>query len=517
MSKTQPSGLRTREFPSLPEEAKTPRGIVFHPREDVWSFRDALYDVYLNFRKIRPYTTLIDNLKYVICWYMENGSAKTAEANYYRAKSFFEYTFPNKLDVVQEISVEDILNYRSSYGVENPRAFSSFLSLLKKWNALGVPGVSEDACSLIRKIKVKSHPEGESVSTMDPYKGPFTDIEFDAIQSKLNFAYEDGQIDLEGYVLALLNKSLGQRPIQYAALKVCDFSSPLSGDGEGAYSLKVPRAKQQGRLIRDDFKERLLTSSLGKLVALHCEEVERKFTGILEDPKQAPMFPAKKSKQNEPPGFEYHLTAAQVNECLAEVINSLEVVSERTGELLNITTYRFRRTVGTRAAVEGHGELVIAELLDHSDTQCVGIYVKAVPKIVERIDRAMALHLAPLAQAFEGVIISNETEAICSDDAVPGRICDPRFDPTMKPMGSCGKHGFCESIAPIACYTCRSFQPWLDGPHEAVLEYLIDERERQLDANDSRIASINDRTILAVAEVVRRCSEMKISKSLSNG
>ena len=75
-------------------------------------------------------------------------------------------------------------------------------------------------------------------------------------------------------------------------------------------------------------------------------------------------------------------------------------------------------------------------------------------------------------------------------------------------MCSCGKYGFCGSLAPIACYTCRSFQPWLDGPHEAVLNLLISERDRLLGV-DARIASINDRTILAVAEVVRRCAELR--------
>lgn len=63
-------------------------------------------------------------------------------------------------------------------------------------------------------------------------------------------------------------------------------------------------------------------------------------------------------------------------------LEKLAVTSERTGERIHITSRRFRRTVGTRAAEEGHGELVIAELLDHSDTQSVGVYVQATPAIV---------------------------------------------------------------------------------------------------------------------------------------
>ena len=109
-----------------------------------------------------------------------------------------------------------------------------------------------------------------------------------------------------------------------------------------------------------------------------------------------------------------------------------------------------------------------------------------------------------MAQAFAGVIINDESQAKRIGDP-SSRVCDPRFSPSMKPMGNCGKHGFCGFLAPIACYTCMNFQPWLDGPHEAVLDYLIGERDRLAAQTDLRIASVNDRTILAVAEVVRLC------------
>ncbi|HEY2606133.1 MAG TPA: site-specific integrase, partial [Paraburkholderia sp.] len=66
-------------------------------------------------------------------------------------------------------------------------------------------------------------------------------------------------------------------------------------------------------------------------------------------------------------------------------------------------------------------------------------------------------------------------------------------------------------------YTCNSFEPWLDGPHEQVLEYLIVERERLIAAGDARIASINDRTILAVAEVIQLCEAARDERSAAHG
>lgn len=49
----------------------------------------------------------------------------------------------------------------------------------------------------------------------------------------------------------------------------------------------------------------------------------------------------------------------------------------------------------------------------------------------------------------------------------------------------------------------------MDGPHEAVLQHLLDQREKQLRDSDKRIASINDRTIFAVAAVIEECRQVK--------
>jgi hypothetical protein len=309
-------------------------------------------------------------------------------------------------------------------------------------------------------------------------------------------------------LLAYLFMLLGQRAVQYASLKVCDAGLARAKDGTPVYTLKIPRAKQRNQLSRTEFKDRVLIPQIGELLVQYRNDVRTAFQGLLPDPSKAPLFPARRRSGGEPNGFEYHRTAPALALLLRDSLEKLRAMSERTGQPLNITATRFRRTVATRAAMEGHGELIIAELLDHTDTQNVGVYIEARPEIVERIDRALAMYLAPMAQAFAGMIIEDESQASRAGDP-SSRVCDPRFDPSMKPMGSCGKHGFCGFLAPIACYTCVSFQPWLDGPHEAVLEYLISERDRLAAKTDLRIASVNDRTILAVAEVVSLCEAQR--------
>ena len=51
------------------------------------------------------------------------------------------------------------------------------------------------------------------------------------------------------------------------------------------------------------------------------------------------------------------------------------LVSPRTGQLLTISPRRFRFTIATHMAEEGASLFHIAEVLDHSDTQNVRVYV----------------------------------------------------------------------------------------------------------------------------------------------
>ncbi|WP_297477245.1 site-specific integrase [Ferrovum sp.] len=496
----------------LPAEVKTLNGAKFDPRADKWAYRDSSTTVKLDFGRLNATADFIYSIKIALIWYAENKSQKHM-INMFERLVHMSKNMGLKDRAVSQITSNDLLNYKASLSKDKAWYLGNLSGFLQKWRSLGLPGVADDAVALLKQLRIKGNQKGEAVLTMDSENGPYTDIELEAIHSALEVAYENDDISLGDYLLVWLFMALGQRPIQYAALKVCDVGMEEAKDGSTMYTLQVPRAKQRGRVSRELFSPRVLIPQVGERLVQYANEVRSDFFGTLADPGQAPLFPAKISRQNEPVGFEYHMTSQSLSLTLSKILGGLNIVSERTGEQLHVTATRFRRTVGTRAAEEGHGELVIAELLDHTDTQNVGVYVQATPEIVKRIDKAVAMHMAPLAQAFAGVIISNESQATRRNDPT-SRICDPKFEPSMKPMGNCGKHGFCDSLAPIACYTCRSFEPWLDGPHEAVLNHLIAERDRLMAGNDARIASINDRTILAVAEVVRRCEEIRSEESL---
>lgn len=494
--------------PELPAVARTRSGVEFDPREDRWAYRDTTITVSLNFAKWPATASFVASAKLALLWYAEHMSPAHVKNMFERLGHCLRSVCAGRDNPLAEITSTDLINYRTTLNDNTSWYLGNLSGFLQKWHSLGYSGVTADAVTLLKQLRTKGNRKGEAVLTHDPARGPFTDIELGSLQSALDRAYSDGGVDREAYLLAYLFMLLGQRAVQYASLKVCDVGVASAQDGTPVYTLRVPRAKQRNQLSRTEFKDRVLIPQIGELLVQYRDDVRAAFQLLLPDPLGAPLFPARRRLGGEPEGFEYHRTAPALALVLRDSLENLTAMSERTGLPLNITATRFRRTLLTRAAMEGHGELILAELADHSDTQNVGVYIEARPEIVERIDRAIAMHLAPLAQAFAGVLIRDESEATRAGDP-SSLICDPRFDPSMKPIANCGKHGFCGFAAPIACYTCSNFEPWLDGPHEVVLEFLIGERDRLTSRGDMRIAAINDRTILAVAEVVRQCEAQR--------
>ena len=497
---------------SLPAQARTRSGVVFDLRQDRWEFREGLTDVLMRFDGWGlESSSLKIGFKLALTWQLSSLSPKHAMNMYARSRQFFLFLIEQFGGLPSEISEEHLISYAADPVVLKKGYLSSLSGFLKKWRELGYPGVSKGAVDFLKSVRLRGNEKGAAVRTMDPVSGPLTVMETEIILDALSDAFRDQKVSTQDYLLVWLMIAIGMRPVQYAALKVCDLKVLQTQGGDETFMLSIPRAKQQGVVdMRSVKKNRAILPEVGKLMLLHIQEVKFRFSGLLTDLEQAPMFPAM-SAQRTAPGYEFHNGSTALANRIKRVLESLSVRSHRTGEQIHIAATRFRRTIGTRAAEEGHGPLVIAEILDHNDTQNVGVYTEATPAIIERIDRAIAMQMAPLAQAFAGKLIKSEAEATRGADP-SSRIIDLRIDRSGQAMGSCGQYSHCGFSAPIACYRCSCFEPWLDGPHEAVLAYLLDRREKLLETTDERMASVNDLAILAVAEVVRRCDEVKVSK-----
>lgn len=498
---------RGLQVPSALDHARTKSGIEFDPSANTWAYRDGVNNIYLDFNQLpNSSRELRDSAKLVLTWYAENRSPDHLKNMFQRLQHFLRAASKEILS----ITAVDLLNYRADLPQSAEWYLGAFAGLLRKWGRLGYAGVGEDVEPLLKQLRLKGNAKGVSVLTWNPHDGPFTHIEEEALQAALNQAYAEGDISTGDYALAWLFILLGQRSKQYASLKVCDLQLKRDADGILKYSVMIPSAKKGAKFSRAQFVERPIIEQFGEVLNSYAEKVRLSFRSILDDASQAPLFPSSRSPGDDN-GFAFHQTAAEVGATITAVLEGLSVVSERTGKAMNISGVRFRRTIGTRAGEEGYSPLVIARLLDHSDTQNVGVYSANSPAIIDRIDRAIAIEMAPLAQAFAGTLV----EGLGEDTS--RRIIDLRVDRSGSPMGDCGTHGYCGFNAPIACYTCSNFEAWLDGPHEAVLQHLLGQREKHLSTSDTRIASINDRTIFAVAAVIEACRQAKAPRSSLNG
>ncbi len=429
---------------------------------------------------------------------------------------FARHTEPQR-GPLETITAVDLISYRATLDKQHEWRLGTLSGFLRRWHRLGYAGIEDDVMPLLKGWRLRGNVKGLAVQTLCPHKGPLSELEYAALRQALVDAFETSQLTLADLVLTQLFMATGRRPSQLADLKAKDLVEAAASDGSRAFFLNVPRRKQRGGGWREDFKPFALQQDLGEAVKSMIAENDHRWqqdkTGWLDEKSnELPLFPAWQSMARQQSGTPcdlamerkvadgQHSTTIQLKEWLGRVVASLNVPSERTGAPLRVFPTRLRRTLATRAAREGYGELVIAELLDHTDTQNVMVYTQNVPEHVDAINEAVARQLAPLAQAFAGVLVDHESQACLGNDPTS------RLRGKEGSMGTCGHHGFCGAAAPIACYTCRNFQPWLDGVHAEVLESLLAERERVFSiTQDKQMAAVNDRTIFAVTQVMQQC------------
>lgn len=498
----------------LPPVAFTRSGVQFCPADEIWAFQDAVTSGHFDFLVLRDVVMPepMQGLKSALAWLLQNRAVATALNAYSSFKHFLTTTGRSSDHQIYEVTQFDLISYRSMLTKQQGNRLLMLAVLLKKWHGLGLHGVSDDAIGFLKNLRMKKPDVGVPVLTMCPKQGPLTHLEDQAYQDGLNAAFARGDLSEAAFFACWITRAIGQRPCQTAALKICDLVVEARPDGSHEYLLKVPRAKQRDAIHpRSSLKVRPLIQQLGAPLHDYLQRVRARFEGRIGDAYQAPMFPARRVELADGP-FSGHMTAKQMGALIQSASRKIKARSERTGRSLHVTPARLRRTTGTRAAEEGHGELVVGEILDHTNVASARYYVEAVPTIVSRIDAAMAHSLAPLARAFQG----EKPERFDPEKTDPSSvIVDLRVDQSAKPMGRCSGSGSCSFLAPLSCYTCRSFQPWLDGPHQAVLDDLIARRDQQLSRNGARMASINDRTLLAVAEVIQICAAAR--RGISNG
>lgn len=499
--------LADKKNQPLPKSASTRSGTVFAPSAKKWRFREGPNDKSFNFELIPPnFIALISSIKKTLIWYLENRGLTTTHSMFSRilwlARTLEKVGYFELYNITDEHLLSVLATTKKA-----EHNLSYLRPFLLKWHNICAPGLESSAANLLANKTLRQNPVGVAVATLDPTQGPMTDFEFEDLQIKLNRAASTGCLTESKLLMCYLLIALGVRPVQITSLKCKDFiPAILSGDD---HLINMPRAKQQQALDRTEFKLRKLSRKLGDKLKSYIDRISIQYADQITEIGNLPIFPQERKYQfPDSPGFELHSTATATALKIGRILKSLDLHSERLNRKTPLNSIRLRRTFATRAAEEGWPTLVIAELLDHTDTRHVDIYAGLTTRTRANFSKKIAMDMAPIALAFSGKIISTETEASRPD--ISSRIVDLRIDRNGAPLASCGSHAYCNFARPFACYAgCYDFEPWLDGPHEAALDYMLARRESLMASADEKIASINDRSILGCAQVMLRCREIK--------
>nr|WP_274597241.1 site-specific integrase [Microvirga tunisiensis] len=374
----------------------------------------------------------------------------------------------------------------------------------------GCEAFSAEVAFELDEKRIPGRLKGQAVLSLDPETGPLNDLEITGLLNALRAAHNRKTLLLDEQAALWLCIALGPNPFQAALLREQDVEILTEG-GQSFIQIRVPRTKKPHQLPRTEFKTRKLTMEIGQRI-LELIEQNRHYREVHGWPNEAYEFPlfvrrTPRPDQSTGPMAQYamHLYTDDFTLLVERAARRLGVISPRTQKLLHVTTRRLRYTFATRLVREGASAQELAEALDHTDLQNVHVYFDIKSDIVESLDRATALALGPIAQAFLGKIVGSEAGAVRGDDPRSRIMSFDKRTEEAEGLGTCGEYSFCGLFAPLACYTCVQFQPWMDGPHDKILHYLLVRRDRKLAAGcDGRMVAIHDATILAIGDVIAR-------------
>ncbi len=370
------------------------------------------------------------------------------------------------------------------------------------------PQFSPEVARKLDDVVIGGNRKGEAVRSADPDKGPLDAMEVATLALALRAARLQGTMPLEEQAAAWLALAFGANAEQYAMMREEDIEPQHVADQLVTTLINVPRHKKGHEKARAAFQTRKANRFIGKLL-LDLVKQNRE-PHPTEDGTARPLF-RRSEPLNRGKGLEewaWHLDSKAFTRLLQRAIKRLRVQS-RSGSLLQISTRRLRYSMASRMVQEGASKYAVAAALDHTDLQNVDTYFDVHSGILDHIDRAVALVLGARAYGF-ATLVEKEDDAVNGDNPASRRFFGDRKKDIFEPIGTCGHNFLCNVGAPYACYVCPKFQAWMDGPHDLVLDALIESRTRREELGlDPRIIAVEDELIVHVASIINRIGEMR--------
>jgi len=429
------------------------------------------------------------------------------------------------------VTVKAINEWRETLGHERLWYLGNLRGFLLQWADWGFSGIDPKVPDFLDSLTLPGNEKGRAVRISCPRSGPFDRQEYQALGRWVQSAWRNEDITISDCALLRVFMETGRRPSEVAALRIGDLriktlASGLHTLSKDSYRLIVTRAKRRGKHswrdlgtadelpISDDLYD--LLHNVGNQTIRALEEL----WGVVISPatsKELPLFVSLKhhfkgvdtpeefhALEARMPDF-FHLNTVDLSNRLHALGKACTAVSARTNDYMLLSSYRFRRTLGTVLAKHGYNAFEIAAALGHDDTQNVQVYSENSAEAFDRFEEIMEPAFEPLLKAFTGEIIRPNQ---------PGSERQPYVhlvagsDAPIE-SGKCGSLAHCHRGWYI-CYTCVKFRAFVDADHEHALKEVETEyeRTRAQGYQDSMLTGL-EATMDAIKDVIRLCKKKR--------
>ncbi|MCM8885318.1 MAG: site-specific integrase [Candidatus Thiodiazotropha sp.] len=386
------------------------------------------------------------------------------------------------------ITDNQLLNLKASLDKGNEYKLGTIRGFLMNWEDWGYGGLDKGLGKFLESLTLKGNVKGKAVLTRCPHSGPYTKMEQEMLLKWAGEAFKVGEISLEKYAWFYVVFVTARRPVQLRSLRIRDLERKYKKTPV-TYNLVIPRAKQRGGGFRMLFRSLKVTEDVFLVLLNLADAVRSQALQHLpdlteEDVLELPVFLESRRFFELESVAQYrrvlgdmpdylHKTANNASAMSNSISEACTAKSERTQDYIHFTPTRCRRTRATNLVRHGISGVQLAYLMDHEDTQQIGVYTQYTPELAMRINELMGPTMSFLAAAFEGRFIASESGAKRAGDP-NSRI----YDKEGRQVANCGGSPACMGGIK-SCVTCGSFQPHLHADWDGLLIELVEEREER--------------------------------------
>ncbi|MCU6502422.1 site-specific integrase [Rugamonas sp. A1-17] len=354
-----------------------------------------------------------------------------------------------------------------------------------RWAALKkIAGFTREISSLLDDFAA---PEYETYRSVKFRENVFSAAEESAFIAALDDAGDESNyFALRDNVMAHLNWELGLRAEQVAGVEERNLKEVQGPSGVRYFHLSLIRLKQ--RTYQSSYRNRVVSERLAKKIQQLILLKEEHFG---QQPGERPIFVDVRNRRVSP----------------GMVRNAIVQICEKA-QLDSCSSTFLRHNMAQKLADQGTPGDLISDMLDHTTKVAARHYVAATPAIAKIKARALGKNATykELMSLMTGALIHRK-EADDPTKIVRGMVAT-RY---IGNIGTCGLETdtACAKNPIYSCYTCRKFQPFIDGEHGNVVAALRSEvqlmLDQSLDLGENKVVLQLEKTIEHASDILARC------------